>query len=321
MEYIDACTFVHLKINCWSAQKTLNESDIILGKGGELPPKEAARLGNKYVYNRDKLKVFETLRASAKRSCLAIGTNMLGAYAVHNAGLTSLQKKLDETKVKFESEVQNLLRTYDQDARDWIHRNFKQPVQPVPAEDVERAFRFDYTLYQITGSALPSTDDFADSVLSGVAAEVKQLWKASIAGRSKISQRFLNSSFEDLYGKLKMLSFGDGRILRVLSVMDHLKTNIPKTGGILQGTREHLLLTNILMALMSPERLLEILDNQSGIWTLPSGQPVQQEQTQVVVPEPESILIPDPQPVLVEPEPVTTPEPTPVATPVASGWF
>ena len=346
MEYIDECTFVHLKIRCWSGQKSLTERDFKLGEGGELPSKKAARLGNKFVYNKDKLKIFQSLRTAASRSCLAVGARMMGAFAIHNQAINELQVNLDNMKAEYEKEVQNLLSNYHQDAQNWISSNFKHQVYPVPIADVERAFRFDYTLYQISGENLPDSAEFADSLLDDVSKDVKALWESSVSGKPKVSQRFLNQPFEAIYNKLKLLSFGDGRILKLLSVMDKLRVSFPKSGGILNGSQEHLLLTNILMALMSPDRLEDILNQQGNIWSLPSGQqpqpiavaPVQQtsapsavpvEQPQPAIPvtqvtpvvaQPESTLQPQPEP---KPEPeIILPE-NEIVTPATNlgGWF
>lgn len=324
MEYIDECTFVHLKIRSWSGQKSLTERDFKLGEGGELPSKKAARLGNKFVYDKDKLKIFQTLRTAASRRCKTVGVKMMGAFAIHKSAIDELQISLDELKTDYEKEVQNVLSTYQQDAQSWISSNFKHQVYPVPAEDVERAFRFDYTLYQVSGESLPDSEDFADSLLDDVSAEVKQLWESSISGKNKVSQRFLNHSFEAIYSKLKLLSFGDGRILSLLSVMDKLRVQFPKTGGLAQGSPEHLLLTNILMALMSPGRLTEILDQGGNLWMPPSGQ-----QSSIIQPQPVTnpVIADDTKPTAPIQTPIIQPDqevilPEPVAPSAPSGfWF
>ena len=343
MEYIDECTFVHLKIRAWSGQKGLIDHDFKLGEGGKLPSKRAARLGNKFLIDKKLLNPFNSLRTSAGRLCLTVGVRMMGAYAVHNSELDKIEKGLKNHKDKYEQEVKNFLSSYYSNSQDWISKEFDTPQSPVPIADVERAFRFDYTLYQVSGSALPDSSEFTDSLLDDMAKEVKTLWESSVAGKPKVTQRFLNQSFEDVYSKLKLLSFGDGRILKVLSVMDKLRTSFPKSGGFPQGTPEHLILTNILMALMSPDRLEDILNQKGNMWSLPSGQPThpiatvqqpasstavseQQQQPQPLAAEPvQSQLVPEPaipeQPVatppvipatpLVQSEPKPQPEPEP----------
>ena len=264
---------------------------------------------------------------------------MMGAFAIHNNAVNELQASLDNMKAEYEKEVQNLLLTYDQNAQSWISNNFQHQVYPVPAADVERAFRFDYTLYQISGENLPDSEEFADNLLDDVSKDVKALWESSISGKPKVSQRFLNQPFEAIYGKLKLLSFGDGRILKILSVMDKLRTTFPKSGGLIQGTPEHLMLTNILMALMSPDRLEDILKQQGNLWSLPPGKhphppaSVQQQPapSTAVVEQPvlqQPIVTEQPQPAAPAVQPQTKPEPEvilpepEVTTPASAGfWF
>ena len=312
MEYIDKCTFVHLKISAWSGQKALSSQDFHIGKDGEMPSAEATRLGVKYVINPEELKVFQRLRRKAERLCLEIGTKFLGAFAVLNDGLQNLEAQLEEVRQEYADEVLKLLQNYTQKTETWIGRHFAPgQVQPVPVEDVERAFRFNVITYQVAGDALPASSDFADSLLSDVATEVRHLWSNSISGKAQISQRFINQPFEALHSKLRMLAFGDGRIKKVLAAMDELKQKLPTSGGLRTGSPEHLLLSNILLALMSPERLEDILNQKEhSPWSLSSGQPT----PQAAPADAENNT----------PAPATEPSLEPVATEktsAACGWF
>ncbi len=96
MEFIRETTLVHLKIRCWSGEVKAQKTDITLGQGGSIPPKQLLELGRKKIFPPQALQPLKNLRKAAERACLAVGTRFMGGYAVPDESIESLEKELND---------------------------------------------------------------------------------------------------------------------------------------------------------------------------------------------------------------------------------
>lgn len=235
----DQLVFVNLDITCWSGKKTLTPEDLGLDRN-QLPPDTLVSLGDKQLIDPAALRKFTTLRSSARRHCLAVGTRFMGGYAAPAAKAQTLLQKLGELEQSYNAARSAFLSNYDDQLAIWAAQ---QPPQwqklirdaLVPAEYVGgrlkfavQAVRFEAPDPQVVDH--PGLSDAIAGLGGQVFHEIAQLAREalekSFQGKGEVTRKALNP-FKAIRDKLDGLSFMDGRFQAVIREIDRLLMAVP----------------------------------------------------------------------------------------------
>ncbi|KAA1173234.1 DUF3150 domain-containing protein [Marinobacter salinexigens] len=234
MEFIHGTTLVHLKMRCWSGEKKASrDSDIRLGTDGNMPPQKLLDLGRKKIFPPKALDPLLSKRKSAERACLAEGTRFMGGFAVRDEAIDDVVAKLETVKAGFESALQQFLNDFDRNKEDWIAENEEYAHimrdQVPDRETVASAFKFEFKLYKMQPleGFEPDEAEIADQILHEVGLSCREMSDRLLERKRAIGGKTLCKQLDPLVTKLDTLSFGNGRILRVLGEFRALCSSIP----------------------------------------------------------------------------------------------
>ncbi|UZE97264.1 DUF3150 domain-containing protein [Alkalimarinus alittae] len=280
MEFIHGTTLVHLKIRCWSGEKKASrDHDIKLGLNGELPPQKLLDLGRKKIFPPKAFDPLARERKAAERACLSIGTRFMGGYAIPDEDVDEIVIKLDSIKEKFRLALADFLSDFDRNKEDWLSDNveFAHIIRDqVPdREAVEKSFDFSFTLYKMqpVEGFEPDADDVANQVLHEIGMTCKEMSNRLLDRKTAISGKKLKEQVEPLIKKLDTLSFGNGRILKVLNEFRALHNSVPLE-RIDQDHPSHSQTVLFLSMCADSEKLERIIDGQLSVAKLiQSSQP------------------------------------------------
>jgi hypothetical protein len=234
MEFIRGTTLVHLKMRCWGGEKKASrDSDIHLGDDGKMPPEKLLDLGRKKIFPPKALDPLMSKRKAAERACLAEGTRFMGGFAVPDDVVEGLLAKLEDIKETFYLELKVFLADFDRNKEAWIAENdefahiFRDQVPD--RETVSKSFEFSIKLYKIQPleGFEPDENEVANQILHEVGLTCKQMSDRMLDRKRSISGKNLSEQLGPLIKKLDTLSFGNGRILKVLNEFFALQKAIP----------------------------------------------------------------------------------------------
>ena len=234
MEFIHGTTLVYLKMRCWSGEKKASrDSDIHLGTNGKMPPQKLLDLGRKKIFPPKALDPLLNKRKQAERACLAEGTRFMGGFAVRDEVIDDVVSKLETIKESFASALQQFLNDFERNKESWITENeeyahiFRNQVPD--REAVARAFQFEFKLYKLEPleGFEPDEVEIADQILHEVGQECREMSNRLMERKNAISGKTILKQLTPLISKLDTLSFGNGRILKVLDEFRTLEDSIP----------------------------------------------------------------------------------------------
>ena len=236
MELIRGTTLVHLKIRCWSGEKKASRDlDIKLGVDGKMPPKELLDIGNKKIFLPKALDPMTRERKSAERACLSEGTRFMGGYAIPDDAVDDLVIKLNNVKDKFDYELREFLSAFETNKEAWLRdekvKEYADIIRnQIPDKEyVADAFQFDFKLYKLNtvDGFEPDPQEIANQILHEIGMTCKEMSKRMMERKTAISGSKLCEHLDPLINKLDTLSFGNGRLLKVLAEFQALQNSIP----------------------------------------------------------------------------------------------
>lgn len=234
MEFIRGTTLVYLKVRCWGGEKKASrDNDIHLGVDGKMPPQKLLDLGRKKIFPPQALDPLTNKRKAAERACLAVGTRFMGGYAVPDDVVEGLLANLENIKEMFYSELQVFLADFNQNKKTWIEENdeFAHIIcdQVPDLEIVSKSFEFAIKLYKLQPleGFEPDENEVSKQILHEVGISCKQLSERMLDWKRATSGKSLAEQLDPLINKLDTLSFGNGRILKVLNEFFALRKAIP----------------------------------------------------------------------------------------------
>ena len=234
MEFICGTTLVYLKMRCWGGEKKASrDNDIKLGVDGQLPPQKLLDLGRKKIFPPKALDPLMRQRKSAERACLAEGTRFMSGFAVPDDAVAELMLKLDEINAAFQSALVDFLADFEKNKNAWLAENdeFAHIIRDqVPDRDtVAKSFEFAIKLYKLqpVEGFEPEENEVANQILHEVGLTCKQMSDRLMDRKRAISGKSLCEQLDPLIKKLDTLSFGNGRMLKVLDEFVALRRSIP----------------------------------------------------------------------------------------------
>jgi hypothetical protein len=244
-EVLDKVDLVSIDCAIWSGWKRLHSSDIEIGVGGRLPPKEVTTLGSKRTINPDDIAIFNALKKRAHTACLKVGARFLNGFVIPREKTVELSTKLEEIAEVFAEEKNKLLRRYDHAVESWItqHADFQQQLRDaiVPLKEVEERLSFEYSVFRVAATAETAGDlgnqvnRLGSQLLHESAAEASKCYESSFTGSAginrKASRKTLNSVWR-IREKLAGLAFLDESVEPMVKAIDAFFEAAPKTGPI-----------------------------------------------------------------------------------------
>lgn len=238
---IEQVVCLNLDCSIWSGRKKLTPSDFKLTGSSELPPSDLASLGSKKICNPDTLKVFDTLKKEAHREASRIGVRFLGGYAIASSKAEELCKLLDDIRERFTEARDKFIKAYDSEIDEWVakHPGWQESIRSVvpAAAYVESRIGFEYQAFEVrpTGVAEASLDravsGLAGQLYHEVAKEAFDYYDISLCGKPYGTQKTLRP-LRSIRSKLDGLSFIDGKVGPIISMIDHVLASMPTTGRI-----------------------------------------------------------------------------------------
>lgn len=210
---------VNADYDIWSGQVRLEDKDIKLGEGGELPPDRVAQLGNKTICDPASLKVFRSLRGATRRMLEGYGLPFLTGWAVPRSKLSEILGKLETARITFEQEKQAFLDNYDSSIQNWIANNvgYEEAIRNgvLDRNSVEKRLDFNYQVFHIQPvSGEPNaekrladqTKGLAGQLFREIETEADEFYQKYLRGKAEISVR-TRKRLECLADKVDGLSF------------------------------------------------------------------------------------------------------------------
>lgn len=247
IQHLESLCVIHTDFDIWSGQTRLEDQDIKLGHGGEIPPREVTNLGSKKVCDPDHLKAFSRIKTMARRILLEHGMPFMSGFAIPASKADVISKKLEEISKDFEKEKRRFLASYDLYVEEWVEKNHKYEAAIrsgiIPKSVVEKRIDFEYQVYMIqptddktaSASLNRKVESLGGDLLDEVVNEATRFFAKNLSGKDscgastaatlrKIRDKvdglsFLNSSFIPLVNLLDETLKGyavhkEGRVIR-----------------------------------------------------------------------------------------------------------
>jgi len=242
VNHLDKLAIVQIDFDIWSGQVKLDDPDIKLGSGGELPPKDLVELGRKYVIGREHLKPFSRLKTKARRLCLSRGMTFMNGFAVPIDRIDQICTELDKIADEMSHLKTNFLSNYDQWIQDWQAKNpgYAQAIRSgvLTKDIVKKRIGFDYQVFQVNPVSETESNKL-NSMASGLAGELmdeivseaSEFFHKSLKGKDSCSL-ITQKTLKRIRDKVDGLSFLDSRFFSVVKLLNQTITGYPATGPV-----------------------------------------------------------------------------------------
>lgn len=276
---LDQIAIVLPDFDIWTAKVQLGDDDIKLGDGGELPPKEFATRGQKYLVNRAELRPFTKLKTATRRICLKHGMPFMNGFAVPLDRIDMVSAALDGVKTEMDDEVKKFLSRYDQVVDAWeAEWESKDPCYArairegkLPKKVVEKKLGFDYQLFQVSG-ANQAQHEKINSMASGlssdlmdeVVAEASDFFDKNLKDKESIKPAS-KKVLVRLHDKVRGLSFLDSRFNAVLDLLDKAMNGFAAAGGKEVKGENFYRIMAVVLVLASHNKIQSYVDNAINI--------------------------------------------------------
>lgn len=237
-ELADRLVLVNLDITCWSGKKSLTPEDLGLDRA-QLPPETLVSLGDKQLVDPERLRAFTSIRSSARRRCLAVGTRFMAGYAVPDAKARDLLDALDALGADYAVARAAFLADYEAQIGAWADR---QPAEwqgiirgaLVPVEHVGGRLTFAVQAARVRAPEPDVTDHgglagalggLGDQIVRDVGQVARETLKKSFEGREAVTGLTLGP-LRAIRDKLDGLSFVDSRFGAVVADLERLLAGV-----------------------------------------------------------------------------------------------
>lgn len=230
MDFINGTTLFTLHIRKWSGKITAEDADY--NPAGELPPAKLLERGRKPIFPPKALTIFDTLRKQAEKALLAKGVRFMKGFAVPNEHVDEVLNELKDLERQFHAGVKDVMDNFDHHRDNWIAENQEYESllkRLIPKDTVQDRFEFEFYVSRVQpleGHEVPE-----EKIGNQVLHEVCQICKAEadrlVARKGLIDSGELKDKLAPMTEKLDALSFGNSRVLKLLSEFKALEAAIP----------------------------------------------------------------------------------------------
>lgn len=240
-QIIDQVVCLNIDCSIWSGRKKLTPADFRNTGSDDLPPADLASLGSKKICNPAALRIFDTLKKQAHREAAKVGIRFLGGYAIPETKAQDLAKVLDDIREQFDEARAKFVNEYDDEIDKWVakHPNWSASIRAVvpSSSHVESRIGFDYQAFEVKASGITTAgldravNGLADQLYYEVAREAFDYYDISLCGKPYGTQKTLRP-LRSIRSKLEGLSFIDGTVTPIISMIDHVLESMPAKGHI-----------------------------------------------------------------------------------------
>jgi hypothetical protein len=259
----DQFVLVNIELSAYSGLAALPENCL-----KEDYEKKIVSSGNMEVVPAEELKIFATLRARARNSCLSVGTSFCGGYAVPTPKWVELQENLNTIMADFESYADHFIASYphlvENQASAWpTNANIIRSIAQNP-EWIATRFSANYSaafLQPAPGmedALVKQVQGMEETLLSEIALDAKAAIRAHNKG-SKITRK-MKSTLYSMLDKLRGLAFlGDqteGLAITLQAQLDVLEVPFSQSGPLSTETQSQI--ATLLIAMSDPDNLRDL---------------------------------------------------------------
>ncbi len=269
VNHLDRLAIIQPDFSIWCGKVKLDDPDLKLGIGGEIPPKELVELGSKYVINKTHLRPFNRLKTKVRRLCLAHGMSFMSGFAVPLDKIDQISIELDEVAIEMNDLKAHFFTNYDQWIKAWEQKNGKYAAiirsGVLSKAVVEKRIGFDFQVFQvnpvnevqslkINGMASGLSDELMDEIVL----EANNFFHKTLKGKESC-QANTQKTLKRLRDKVDGLSFLDGRFLAIVRLLDKTLHGYANVGKTIRGEQFYRVMSATLI-LSSKEKIQEYAD-------------------------------------------------------------
>lgn len=272
MKFVQGTTLFTLFVAKWSGKITAEDTDY--SPDGVKTPKKLLERGRKPIYPPSKLTIFDTLRKRAEAILLANGVRYMKGFAIPDKRVDDVVAELEDIKLQFNNAFKDVANNFEAYRDTWLAENqeFENVIRHlVTKESVMDKFEFAFyasKIQPLEGFEVPD-EVVGNQVLHEVSLLCKDEADRLVDRKTKIKRQELVDKLEPMINKLDLLSFGDSRMLKLLSEFKALSGAIPVDVEVFEA--DALIISNVIMFLStcsSPARMEAILNGDFSVATM-----------------------------------------------------
>lgn len=274
ISHLGKVTIVSLDVCYTPGFKKIPRKDLE-SKYGTLPPEEYITQGQGRLYPRSAIKVFDTLRAQARRICLDVGVSFMGGYAIPDdkragviAALNEVQKKYLEAKTAFIADARNK-------SAEWIQgapSEWQDVLSRVTysSEELDRKIGFNFVVFRIdavqpaddsegdvTSGLENQTRGMADQLLYEISLDANDAWRETLKDKTACRQSTADR-VRKLCGKLHDLAWLSPKAKNLSDYVRQVLDSLPDQGMI--DGKDFVAFRGLVLLLADPKKVDEAAD-------------------------------------------------------------
>lgn len=243
---------ISVNTNTWGAYKRTTEADITAA-GGKLPKSDIMTKGGKHIFPTEKLAPFNRIKKRVFSGLWDFGVKSFGSgnvIAICEDDLERAEKLLDDAKIEFYSELENLRANYDTYLTAFINAQPDQATKDIinksklEADDACGRFGFNYDTFMPTpvgknGSVESMASTLTSQLYEEVAKEAEIAYDQSYAPIDSSGVRHIRrvgqrakSPLRACREKLNKLSFLNPNVAGAVEIIDHVLATTQQAGWI-----------------------------------------------------------------------------------------
>lgn len=248
-------------------QQRLRREDLVNVDASQIPPKQLASLGSKWIIDPKELRKLYVPIERADGICCRNAMKVMDViYAFGEAKYREIQPKIDECVTEFEQVRASFANRIDDIQEKWKDANpeWKHIIAKasITSEDVLKRFTFTPHLFEIgtlhgdlaVGTSLVRSN-LGATLFREIAELAEDVYRDSFEGKLEVTRRALRGILA-AETKLESLSFIDCRIAPVLKRIRESLAALPKTGPIVGN--DFNAVVGLLMLLTSESRMMSL---------------------------------------------------------------
>jgi hypothetical protein len=258
---------LRLEYHGMRGQQRLRREDLVNVDASQIPPKQLASLGSKWIIDPKELRKLYVPIERADDICRRNAMKVMDViYAFGESKYREIRPKVDECVAEFELVRASFANRIDDIQEKWKDANpeWKHIIAKasITSEDVLKRFTFVPHLFEIgtlTGDLAAGTNQVRNTLGATLFREIAELaeevYRDSFEGRLEVTRRALRGILA-AESKLESLSFIDSRIAPVLTRIRESLAALPKNGPIAGNDLNAVV--GLLMLLTSEDRMMSL---------------------------------------------------------------
>ncbi len=272
IEHLGKVTVVSLDICYTPGFKKIPRKDLERMYGGQLPPEEYITQGQGRLYPRSAVKVFDTMRAQARRICRDAGVSFMGGYAIPDDKRAGVIAELEEVRSKYLKAKADFIADAKVKSNEWI-QGAPDEWQPVlsqvtyTSEDLDRKIGFDFVVFRMD-AVVPDSDEesdttaglerqtrgMADQLLYEISQDANDAWRETLKDKDACRQSTAER-VRKLCAKLHDLAWLSPKAKNLSDYVKQVLDSLPSK-GMIEG-KDFVAFRGLVLMLADPNKVDE----------------------------------------------------------------